>query len=154
MNEAEIRQVVQRAIDALRAERPPLDFHIVHERSTAHRLALHLEPHFEGWNLDCEYDRFGRLQKLLDGIRACDTRRTTDRILPDIIVHHREQQGTEHNLLVVEIKKSAERDDCDFEKLRLMTDPHGEFRYQFGLYINLNRGHFDCTWFKDGAAVA
>ena len=154
MNDAEIMQAVQHAIDSLRGELPPLDFHIVHERSTAHRLALHLEPHFAGWNLDCEYDRFGKLQKLLEGIRACDTRRATDRILPDIIVHHREQHGTEHNLLVVEIKKADVRDDCDFEKLRLMTESQGQFRYQIGLYINLNRGDFDCTWFKDGAALA
>jgi hypothetical protein len=70
MNDAEIMQAVQHAIDSLRRELPPLDFHIVHERSTAHRLAVHLEPHFAGWNLDCEYDRFGKLQKLLESFNT------------------------------------------------------------------------------------
>jgi hypothetical protein len=153
MNDEQIKQAVQRAFDSLRAEQPPLDFHIVHERSTAHRLALHLEPCFNGWNIDCEYDRYGRVQKLLEGIRACDERRRTDRILPDIIVHHRGQNGSGHNLLVVELKKDEVQDPCDFEKLQGMTYSHGSFSYQLGLYVNINRGQFDCTWFKDGAVI-
>jgi hypothetical protein len=153
MNDEQIKQAVQRAFDSLRAEQPLLDFHIVHERSTAHRLALHLEPYFNGWNVDCEYDRYGRVQKLLEGIRACDERRRTDRILPDIIVHHRGQNGPGHNLLVVELKKDDVQDPCDFEKLRGMTGSHGSFSYQLGLHVNINRGQFDCTWFKDGAVI-
>jgi hypothetical protein len=153
MNDDQIQQIIAHAIHCLRNEQPPLDFHIVHERSTAHRLAVYLESQFRGWNIDCEYDRYGQVQKLLDGIRACDQRRRTDRILPDIIVHHRGQNGPEHNILVIEMKKHAAQDRCDFEKLQGMTDQDGTFRYQLGLYVNLNAGQFDCTWFKDGAIM-
>ena len=62
-----IKRKVARAVARLSNERPVLEFHVVHERSTAHRLAVHLEPEFPRWNIDCEYDRFGLLQKILDG---------------------------------------------------------------------------------------
>jgi hypothetical protein len=137
MNDDELKQVIARAIDHIRGEDPPLDFHIVHERSTAHRLAVYMEPGFPTWNTDCEYDRHGQVRKLVEGIHACNRRRATDRILPDIIVHHRGHNGAGHNLLVVELKKDAARDRCDFEKLQRMTDQEGPFCYQLGLYINL-----------------
>lgn len=151
MNDDDIQRIIAHSLHCLRNEQPPLDFHIVHERSTAHRLAVYLESPFHGWNIDCEYDRDGQARKLLGGIRACSPRRTTDHILPDIIVHHRGQNGHQHNLLVIEIKKDAAQDQCDFERLRRMTQRNGSFCYQLGLYINLNGGQFDCTWFKDGA---
>ena len=72
MIDEEIRTNVQYAIKALRAENPPLAFAAVHERSTAHRLAVHLEPLFPNWNIDCEYDRDGQKLKLLIGIQECD----------------------------------------------------------------------------------
>lgn len=153
MNDDEIMRAVLMAIDHIRVEQPPLEFHIVHERSTAHRLAVQMEPAFPGWNIDCEYDRYGQIRKVVEGIRACDERRATDRVLPDVIVHHRGNNGPQHNLLVVEMKKDAPQDDCDFEKLRRMTVQNGAFSYQLGLYINLNQGQFDCTWFKDGATL-
>ena len=153
MEDEDIRKVVEDAIAALQGEEPPLDFHIVHERSTAHRLAMHLEPHFPGWNIDCEYDRYGDVKKLLEGVRVCDEQRKTDRIFPDVIVHHRTQHGIGHNLLVIEMKKDAERDRCDFAKLQGMTDLQGAFCYQLGLYINFNQGHFDRTWFKAGEII-
>ncbi len=80
-----------------------MEFHDVHERSTAHRLAVHMEAHFRGtWNVDCEYDRDGQVRKTLEGIAQCDGRKT-DNILPDIIVHHRGYEGRLHNLLVIEL---------------------------------------------------
>src|SRR5439155_25490710 len=29
------------------------------ERTLTHRLAVHLEKHFPGWNVDCDYNRLG-----------------------------------------------------------------------------------------------
>ena len=29
------------------------------ERTLTHRLAVHLEKQFEGWDVDCDYDRLG-----------------------------------------------------------------------------------------------
>jgi hypothetical protein len=153
MNDEEIMRAVIKAIGLLRNEQPSLEFNVVHERSTAHRLAVQMEPFFPAWNVDCEYDRHGQVRKLLAGIRACNERRATERILPDIVVHHRGNTGPEHNLLVVEIKKDASADPCDLEKLRRMTQPRGSFGYRLGLYINLNQGRFDCNWFKNGAAI-
>jgi hypothetical protein len=109
-----------------------------------------MEAGFLGWNIDCEYDRSEQMQKLLAGMRECDEERATDRIFPDIIVHHRGANGPAHNLLVVELKKNAGLDRCDFLKLIGLTDPGHPFGYQLGLYININHGQFDCTWFKNG----
>jgi hypothetical protein len=153
MREAQIRAAIQSAIEALRAEARPLNFDRAHERSTAHRLAVHMEPHFSPeWDIDCEYDRDGQDRKRLYGIRECDGRTTND-ILPDIIVHHRSSEGREHNLLVIEMKKDDATDPCDHQKLVLLTRPDGHYQYQHGLYINISGGEFTCTWYKGGEAL-
>jgi hypothetical protein len=117
-------------------------------------LAVHMEAELPWWNIDCEYDRYGEVQKLLEGIRECDERRKTDRILPDIIIHRRGGNEPGDNLLVVELKKDVAEDHRDFEKLRGMTDQGGTFRYRLGLYININHGRFDCAWFKNGTTIS
>ena len=150
MTDSEIQDAVDAAIKSLRLEQPPLAFDSVHERSTAHRLAVYFDQLFAGWNVDCEYDRDGQLAKTLMGIAGCDRRKVTDSILPDIIVHHRREGGQDHNLLVVEMKKTATEDSCDRKKLELLTSPNGHYRYKIGLYININGGRFDQTWYKAG----
>ena len=58
MTDDQIRDAVRKAIERFKAEDPPLEFCSVHERSTAFRLAIHLEPLFsDQWNVDSEYDR-------------------------------------------------------------------------------------------------
>jgi hypothetical protein len=109
-----------------------------------------MERHFHGtWNVDCEYDRDGQVRKALEGIAECDARKT-DYILPDIIVHHRGGEGRLHNLLVIEVMKHAAEDACDRKKLELLTRPDRHYRYQLGLYINVDGGKCTCTWYKDG----
>lgn len=150
MTDDQIRDAARQAIESVKAENPQLEFHSVHERSTAFRLAVHLEPLFGApWNVDCEYDRDGQELKKLDGIQPCKEPRPTDRILPDIIVHQRLEQGEGHNLLVVELKKNHAEDACDRKKLELRTEP-GHYSYQLGLYINIDGGKFTCTWYKAG----
>lgn len=153
MEDEQVIAAVQAAISSLRSEEPQLEYQIVHERTTAHRLALHMEPHFAGWNVDCEYDRDVSLKKFLNDIRHCDEQKRTDAIFPDIVVHHRRGQRRAHNLLVVEIKKNAATDVCDRMKLELMTQPGSHFDYQLGLYINVDGGKFTGTWYKNGAVV-
>ena len=150
MTVQDMQAAVDTAIELLCAETPPLDFNDVHERSIAHRLAVHLEPEFEDWNVDCEYDRDGLVRKSVLGIAQCDSRKATDKILPDIIVHNRQKSGREHNLLVIEMKKNASADACDQKKLELLTNPTGHYQYQLGLYLNVDGGRFVPTWFKDG----
>lgn len=152
MTDNEVRAAVRIALRNLLAENPVLDFSAVHERSTAHRLAVHMEPLFEDWNVDCEYDRDGQVRKSLDGIAECNEQRRTNFILPDIIVHRRQQTGRENNLLVIELKKDAAFNECDWKKLQLLTGPIGRYAYQLGLYVNFDNGNFEQTWFKDGVA--
>jgi hypothetical protein len=155
MVDVKLRDSVASAIKDLKAENPALEFGTVHERTTAHRLAVHLEMHFKTWNVDCEYNRDERfLQKMLMGIAQCRAGKTTDGILPDIIVHHRGHKGHDNNLLVIELKRNAARDACDHEKLRLLTNPSGHYQYQVGLYINIDDGHFHCSWYQNGKLLA
>ena len=142
MTEDQVLIAIQSAIDAVRREVRPLNFEDAHERSIAHRLAVHMEPHFgREWDVDCEYrDRDGQLKKALEGIKGCNTEKKTNEILPDIIVHHRRGEGRAHNLLVIELKKDAKEDGCDRLKLELLTSRYGHYQYQLGLYVNVDGG--------------
>ena len=66
MSDDQIQTAGVAAIRSLTDKSPTLDFDSVHERSTTHRLAVYFDPLFTGWNVDCEYDRDGQLQKLLN----------------------------------------------------------------------------------------
>jgi len=102
MENIEVERRLQAAISALRSQ----DSHLLEvdasERSITHRLAVHLERLFPGWDVDCEYNRDRRDHKTINlgmaGIRAA---RRTGKVYPDIIVHHRGSK----NLLAVELKK-------------------------------------------------
>jgi len=153
MPHQEIEGVINSALRQLKQECPPLDFLNVHERSITHRLAVHMEPLFPGWNVDCEYDKDGDIRKAVEGIADCNARKKTDDIFPDIIVHHRTRLGADNNLLVIEMKKENEEDVCDTRKLELLTDPQGHYRYQFGLYINVVVEGFVCTWYENGHRI-
>jgi hypothetical protein len=157
MTDSEIIENIEIAIDKLKAEKRPL-LPGVSERSFAHRIAVHMENLFEGWDIDCEYNRRGLLTKELEGIKQCDEQRRTERIYPDIIVHYRTNErevAEEENLLVIEMKHDDPNDICDKKKLELMTDSREKYKYQLGLYINVTRkGDFNKTWYKDGKAVS
>jgi hypothetical protein len=152
MTDKQIRRAVEASIDALKAEEPPLKFAKVHERTTAQRLAVHIGHRFEGWNVDTEYDRDGEAKKkILPKVKRSRFIEKTGSIYPDVIVHHRLQLGRANNLLIIELKKSSAEDAWDLYKLEALTNPDGHYAYQLGLYINVNGGAFDCTWYKDGA---
>jgi len=110
----------------------------VNERSISHRLAIYLEPHFTGWNVDCEYNRNHDDPKRLEiqrrNIESDDTEATT--VYPDIIVHKR---GTNENLVVIEMKKttSREEDTYDLGKLDAFK---GQLGYKFAIFIKVKTG--------------
>ena len=110
----------------------------VNERSISHRLASYLEPFFQGWNVDCEYNRNHDDPKRLEirrrNIQSDDTQATT--VFPDIIVHRR---GTDENFVVIEMKKtsSQEADDYDLEKLNAFKEQLG---YQFAIFVKVRTG--------------
>lgn len=134
---------VELAIDDLLSKDALLFDNAGTERPIAHRLALHLTPWFEGYDVDCDYGRMGADSKRLD---------VDDfgQIYPDIIVHRR---GIKFNLLAVEVKVSSNREtkvrDC--RKLhRLRTDPR--FEYEHALFIRFGVGRHqqdqvtECEW--------
>ena len=92
MTDEQVREKLAQAIRALKSESPALNCVDVHERSTAHRLAVHMERYFRGWNVDCEYNRDGASIKTLGGMHG------TGNIIPDITVHHRHKSGRKNNL--------------------------------------------------------
>ncbi|WP_414828525.1 hypothetical protein [Alteromonas sp. H39] len=110
----------------------------VNERTISHRLASYLEPHFQGWNVDCEYNRNHddpkRLKIRRRNIQSDDTQATT--VFPDIIVHHR---GTNENFVVIEMKKtsSQESDGYDLAKLNAFKEQLG---YQFAIFVKVRTG--------------
>ncbi|WP_392507924.1 hypothetical protein ACF3NT_14155 [Naumannella halotolerans] len=76
------------------------------ERSLTHKLAEYLVPQFPHWDVDCEFNRDGKVPKSVPSWRGnispSDTQAKT--VFPDIIVHKR---GSDQNLLVIEAKKSS-----------------------------------------------
>jgi hypothetical protein len=102
----------------------------VGERALSHRLGIYIEANFKGWHVDCEYDRDGVDPKRIPGGSGNDDDEGS-RVLPDIIVHRR---GSGPNLLVMELKKSTNRepDDRDMMKLRAYTEYLG---YIHGVFI-------------------
>ena len=123
------------AISQLLRSDAELLFLDINERSISHRLAIYLEPYFNDWNVDCEYNRNHDNKKQLDiqprNIKSDDTQATT--VFPDIIIHKR---GTDENLVVIEMKKtsSSEKDSYDLHKLKAFKKQLG---YQFAIFLKL-----------------
>ena len=112
------------------------------ERSISHRLAFHLNGRFDGYDVDCEYNRDDiypkRIRRLdLHPDEDDDERQT---VFPDIIVHRR---GAKDNYLVVEVKKSSSRVDraIDMAKLQCYkADQCLEFRFALFLEFGVGAG--------------
>jgi len=107
------------------------------ERALAHRLAVHVEGQFSGWEVDCEYDRLGeRTLRLPHGTVTSTDDHLGKSIYPDVAVHQRE---IPNNLLTVEIRKATNHTSLEHErhKLRALTDPHIWFAYWIGVLLVL-----------------
>lgn len=107
------------------------------ERTLTHRLAVHIERHFSGWEIDCDYDRLGeRMLRLPHGTIVSTDDHLGKSIYPDIVVH---QRAIPNNLLAVEVRKASNHQppEHDEQKLRALTDPHLWFAYQIGVMLVL-----------------
>ena len=106
------------------------------EQALSHRLAVVLEPKFKEWNIDCEYNRDVEAVKRLRYALSPNGDIEDRDVIPDIIIHRRK---TSDNLLVIEIKKSTNResDDKDIAKLRAFREQLG---YQNGLFVRFLTG--------------
>src|SRR6202165_3581802 len=109
------------------------------ERTLTHRLAVHSEKQFAGWNVDCDYNRRGeRTLRLPHGTIVSIDDPLGKSIYPDIVVHQRE---IPNNLLAVEVRKATNHQppEHDQHKLRALTDPHLWFAYWIGVYLVLGK---------------
>ena len=80
--------------------------HDLGERALTHRLAVHLEKQFPGWEVDCDYDRLGeRTLRLPHGTIVSTDDHLGKSIYPDIVVHQRE---IPNNLLAIEVQEGIQ----------------------------------------------
>ena len=109
------------------------------ERALTHRLAVLVEKHFAGWEVDCEYDRLGeRTLRLPKGSIASTDDHLAKSIYPDIVVH---QRDIPNNLLAIEVRKASNRQpiEHDQHKLQALTDPLLWFAYWIGVHLSLGK---------------
>lgn len=111
------------------------------ERALTHRLAVHLESRFAGWDVDCDYNRLGeRRLRLPKGSIVSTDDDIGKSVYPDIVVHRR---MIPENLLAIEVRKAANHQppEHDRHKLRAMTDPHLWHAYRAGVLLMLAKNH-------------
>lgn len=109
------------------------------ERALTHRVAVHVERIFLGWEVDCDYDRLGeRTLRLPHGTIVSTDDHLSKSIYPDIVVH---QRAIPNNLLAIEVRKLTNHQpiEHDQHKLQALTDPHLWFAYWFGLLVILGK---------------
>src|SRR6202048_3598449 len=104
------------------------------ERTLTHRLAVHLEKQFSGWEVDCDYNRLGeRTLRLPHGTIVSTDDALGKSVYPDIVVHQRE---IPNNLLAIEVRKAANHQppEHDKHKLGALPERHLWFACWFWVY--------------------
>jgi len=150
--EDEIEKIVNCCLKELRGLDKYLLDKKVNERTITHKLAEYLQQHFPEFNVDCEYNRYLGYRKRIRNERDRDINisnlsydklakliwenREADTLYPDIIIHQRGIQ--ENNLLVIEVKKSSNPDDGEFDKKKIKELMQQPFNYKFGLFLRIN----------------
>lgn len=140
------------------------------EQNLSHHLAKYLEPLFEKYNVDIEFN--GDIDKPNDrkALEIAQSRmirigynskiNNTYNIRPDIIVHRR--GDNENNILVVEIKKDISPDndkEYDLIKLEHLTIDYlkNHYNYRLGVAIILGTGEktgeVDMILYQEGNPV-
>jgi hypothetical protein len=103
------------------------------ERALVARIRDLLHGQYEGWSIDLEWNRREDVIKRLRYELSEDELISKDAIVPDLIVH---RVGKKENLLVVEVKKSSNKNfDDDIWKLKGMTEQAGPYGYSVGLHL-------------------
>jgi hypothetical protein len=107
------------------------------ERTLTHRLAVHVEKQFPGWEVDCDYNRLGERTLRLPKATIISTDDAIGKsVYPDIVVH---QRDIPNNLFAIEVRKASnyQPPEHDQHKLRALTDPHFWFAYRIGVLLTL-----------------
>jgi hypothetical protein len=123
------------------------------ERTFAHRLAVHVEKQFGGWDVDCDYNRLGERTLRLPTATIISTDDGNGKsVFPDIVVHHR---AIPENLLAIEVRKATNHlaPEHDQHKLRGLTDPHLWFAYQIGVLVSLAKDNIASSEVYTGGAI-
>lgn len=123
------------------------------ERTLTHRLAVHLENRFAGWDVDCDYNRLGeRRLRLPRGAIVSTDDDLGKSVYPDIVVHRR---AVPENLLAIEVRKAANHQppEHDRHKLRAMTDPHLWHAYRLGVLLTLGKNRVAAPEVYTGGVV-
>ena len=145
----DIRKLIERAYQMLIEKDGYLLKVDANERSITHRLAIHLESVFPGYDVDCEYNREGVDPKILKDFKkkidSADSNGVT--VFPDIIIHHR---GKRDNFIVIEAKKLSNTDDSDKEKLVIYKK---ELSYKHAYFVRFPVGedfkNYKCLPFEE-----
>ena len=135
MDEAEVRRILDEALRRLEADDRHLLENDLSERCIAARLAMYLQPAFNGWAVDIEYNRHGDTPKRLGVPEECANAANEHGdalVVPDVIVHERGRHG--RNLLVIELKKTTNPAPrgCDRRRVDAFR---AQLRYTYGALI-------------------
>ena len=147
----EIKRIVKSSLQKLRRmDKDLLDINI-NERTVTHKLAEYLQEQFPEFNVDCEYNRYRnyikRIRNEQDRSNAISNlsdielakliweNKDADTIYPDIIVHNRGTQ--DNNILIIEVKKTSNRDTGDFDKEKIKELMNRPYNYKFGLFLRI-----------------
>ena len=120
MESEEVRRRLEAALGRLAEKDSYLFENNLSERCIASRLAMYLQDVFAEFSVDVEYNRKGANPKVLELPEKCANYRTQNGevlVLPDIIVHHRGEEGP--NILALELKKTTNRDSRECDRMRI-----------------------------------
>ena len=153
MTDAEFEREIERRMTTALRQLAVLDSYLlakdVNERSITHRLAVYLQQHFDGWDVDIEYDGFehephhlGDLERRLTELGSDGLLSDTDgrSVYPDIVVHHR---ATGDHLLVVEVTKSTSGVPDALARAKLdgyKNDPKQGYRHACLVHLRVGAG--------------
>ncbi len=179
MNDIQIIQLVKKGLDVLiQTSDIWLLKNDLSEQSISHRLALHLDTLFKGYDVDCEYngdvdrqnnkkaisilkselEHFG----LLRDKEANDLEKefTNRAVFPDIIIH---QRGTnKNNLCILEVKKNTSSVDYVYDYIKLKAYTSNSYDnnlfYNLGIFVEVlidkDNPSFKLQFFKDGTEIS
>lgn len=136
MNQQQLTAIMAEAVNALYAEEGDIIAADIGERTLSSCVAWLLKAHFPEHRVHVEYNRADYEPKDIE-LPDAEGEPTTRRVFPDIIVH---QPGTnEHNLLVIEMKKSTNpmADAGDIFKLDRLKE---KYNYAHALFLRLPAG--------------
>ena len=103
------------------------------ERSISHKLAEHLQSHFNDLNVDCEYNRHEGAVETLRYSRDSYISHDDHGVFPDIVIHKRGNDRC--NIGVIEIKKSNSNYGSYADEQKLLSFTGDEYQYQLGVFL-------------------